>query len=134
MKTKDVDLYMRIVHEVSKQSTCNRLKVGAAIVTENQTVFLGYNGTPPGYDNCCEGEDGLTKPEVIHAEMNALAKIAVSHESSDGATVFLTHAPCQNCAKMLQRAKVKKVYFKEVYRTFEGVELLQNFNIEVEQI
>lgn len=131
---KNVKLYSDLASRVAEQSTCKRLKVGAVIVTEEQILAIGYNGTPSGFDNNCEDDDGLTKKEVIHAEMNALAKFATSRESTKGATVFLTHAPCLNCANMLIRAQIAKVYFQEEYRSIDGIKLLEQFGIEVEKI
>jgi dCMP deaminase len=114
-------------------SYCKRKKVGCVIVTQNGATMIGYNGTPSGDKNECEGEDGLTLPHVIHAEDNALRKFIKSTESSVGASVFVTAAPCERCAEKLSDAKVAKVYYSEIYGGHtQGLVKLAEKNIETE--
>lgn len=135
-------MYMQIAHIVSQQSSAVRLKVGAIVVKNDRVVSIGYNGMPSGWTNECENDFGLdlkgnptlvTKPEVIHAEANAIAKLAKSTESGDGAVMFLTHAPCMDCAKQVYAAGIRKVYFGEQYRSADGINFLNKCNVEVEQ-
>ena len=139
MKQKFIDAYMDVAERFSKLSTAERLKVGAIIVKEDRIISIGYNGMPSGWSNVCEdivGADGhsiltKTKPEVIHAEANAIAKLAKSPESGVGSTMFLTHSPCMGCAKQIYTAGIEKVFYKEDYRSSEGIEFLKKCNIEV---
>lgn len=126
--------FMRIAEETAQLSYAVRLKVGAIIVKDRRVISIGYNGTPAGWDNCCEIEvDGklVTKPEVLHAETNALAKLARSHESGEEATLFITHAPCIECAKLIHQSGIKEVYYKHEYRSTDGIEFLRKCNIAV---
>lgn len=128
----------KIAHIVSalnyaQLSTATRLKVGCVVVKDDTIIGIGYNGTPPGWDNVCE-VDNKTKPEVFHAEQNALDKITKSTISAVGAVLFITHAPCMECAKRILGAGVVAVYYTMVYRTTEGVEFLIKAGIHVEQI
>ncbi len=116
---------------VAKKSPCNKLKVGAVIVTENSTVFTGYNETPEG---TCEDEHNHTYPHVIHAEIDAIAKVAKSHETTTGARVFVTTAPCLNCASMLIKMGVKEVYYRDLYKNRDGLRLLEKHHVYVDQI
>lgn len=127
------DHYMQIAETIASASYCERLKVGAIIVTEDGIIIPGYNGTPSGLENCCE-EDGVTKQEVIHAEMNALLKVANSTLSAKNATMYVTHTPCINCAKMIREMKIKVVYCKNHYRTNDGATLLAKGGIPVLKI
>ena len=113
-------------------STAKRLQVGAIVVKDNRIISIGYNGMPSGWDNECEHE-GVTKPEVIHAEANAIAKLARSHDSGEGSTMYITHAPCIECAKQIYSAGVTKVYFKNEYRSDSGINFLQKCGLEVVQ-
>ena len=135
MKQKFVNLYMEMAESVSKLSHARRLQVGAVVVKDNRVISFGYNGTPSGWDNNCElvDEDGSlsTKKEVIHAEMNAIAKLAKSTESGDGAEMFITHAPCMECAKLIFQSGISRVYYKNKYRTAEGVNFLKTSQVTV---
>ena len=125
---------MRVANEFAKMSYATRLQVGCVVVKKRNIISHGYNGTPPGEDNACEDEHGCTKPDVSHAEENALMKLCASSMSSRGATVFITHSPCINCAKLLANAKIKTVYFLQHYRSTEGVSYLRRRKIEVIKI
>jgi dCMP deaminase len=126
----------------SKLSYAKRLQVGAIITKDDRVISIGYNGTPAGWDNDCEYwvEDGdlgsgwKTKPEVLHAEANAIGKLARSSESGAGATMYLTHSPCFDCAKLIHVAGINKVFYRTQYRNTDGIEFLNKCNIEVEQI
>lgn len=137
MKKKFVDYFMSIADLTSKLSYAKRLQVGAVIVKGNQIIGTGYNGMPTGWENNCEHtlEDGSlkTKPEVLHAESNVISKVARSTESSEGATLFCTHAPCIECAKLIYQAGISTVYFKEHYRDDSGLKFLNQGNINVHQ-
>jgi dCMP deaminase len=133
MKEKYKQFFMSVATEVAKLSHCNRLKVGSVIVKDNNVLSLGYNGTPAGFDNCCE-ENGVTKNSTLHAERNSLIRLARSTESSVGASMFLTHAPCQACSVMIISAGIKEVYYKDVYRDMEGIRLLKQADIYVEEM
>lgn len=136
MKQKFETLYKDIAVRVSELSHAQRLKVGAVIVKEHRILSYGYNGMPSGLDNNCEYEKEsklVTKPEVIHAEVNAITKVAASHDSTEGATMFITHAPCVDCAKIIVSSGIKKVYFLTEYRDETGLNLLKNCGIEVIQ-
>lgn len=115
-------------------SSAKRLKVGAVVVKDNRIISIGYNGTPSGWNNKCEDEHGKTKPEVIHAEANAILKLAASNESGKDAAIFITHAPCRDCAKLIQGAGIKDVYYGEDYRDSSGVYFLKACNIHVEKV
>lgn len=131
MKEKYKKVNMKFAVAVSELSHCERRKVGCIIVNDHNFVY-GYNGTPEGWDNCCE-EDDVTKEEVLHAESNALSKIAKSPISSEGASLFVTLSPCLHCAKMIHQAGIKEVYYKEEYRITDGIEFLKKCGIIVEQ-
>jgi len=139
MKERQIEAYMETAKVFSKLSYATRLKVGAIIVKDNRIISIGYNGTPAGWDNECEYwvEDGdigsgwKTKPEVLHAEENAILKLAKSNESGDGATLFITHAPCINCARMIYGAGIKEVYYDKVYRLEDGINFLRKCNVLV---
>ena len=128
---------MGIADLTSKLSYAKRLHVGAVIVKGNQIIGTGYNGMPTGWENNCELtlEDGTlkTKPEVLHAESNAIAKVSRSTESSEGATLFCTHAPCIDCAKLIYQAGISTVYYREQYRDDSGLKFLSQGNINVHQ-
>ena len=126
--------YLDIAKSWSELSKAKRMKVGCIIVRDNQIISDGYNGTPSGFDNSCEDEEFLTKPEVLHAESNALMKLAVGTQSSKNATVYITLSPCFECSKLIIQAQVKRVVFSELYRLNSGIELLRKAGIAVDQI
>ena len=125
---------MKAAEVYASLSTAKRLKVGAVVVKENRIISIGYNGTPSGWDNNCEDENGHTKPEVIHAEANAILKLAASQESGKDAAIFVTHAPCINCAKLIYGAGIKEVYYRRAYRDFDGVGFLIKSGLQVQHI
>ena len=122
--------YLRMAGIWAENSYCNRLKVGALIVKDQRIISDGFNGTPSGFENVCEDEHNLTKPYVLHAEANAITKIARSHNSSEGATLYVTAAPCIECAKLIIQAGIKRVVFSATYRLDDGLKLLRKANIE----
>jgi dCMP deaminase len=143
MKLKFIEAHMKAAEVYAELSSATRLHVGCVVVKDNTIIGIGYNGMPSGWDNNCEEEmkwpNGhiahlKTKPEVIHAEANAIAKLAKSTESGDGAVMFLTHAPCIDCAKQIYTTGISKVYFGEQYRSTDGIDFLHKCKIEVEQI
>ena len=145
MKQKFVDAHMAAAEVYSRLSTAKRLQVGCVVVKDNTIIGIGYNGMPSGWDNNCEEEiiveedekfiKGLkTKPEVLHAETNALAKIAKSTNSSDGASMFITHAPCIDCAKLVYQSGINSVYYRNSYKNTEGLDFLKKCNIKIEQV
>lgn len=141
MKPKFIDYFMKVAELTSTLSYAKRLQVGAVIVKGNQTIGTGYNGMPTDWENTCEYtiEDAMgydtfkTKPEVLHAESNALMKVARSTESSEGATLFCTHSPCMDCAKLIYQAGIETVYYKETYRSEDGLNFLRKSGINVHQ-
>ncbi len=126
--------YLRMAKIWAENSYCTRRQVGALIVKNNMIISDGYNGTPSGFPNICEGEDGLTLPYVLHAEANAITKIARSGNNSDGATLYVTDAPCIECAKLIIQSGIKRVVYARSYRLTDGIELLTKAGIEVEQM
>lgn len=122
--------YMQTAEIFADLSTAQRLKVGAIVVKNNRIISIGYNGMPSGWDNVCEHE-GKTKPEVIHAEANAIAKLARSSESGEGSDMYITHAPCLDCAKQIYAAGISNVFFKTHYRSTAGIEFLHKCNVGV---
>ena len=142
MKQKYIDAHMKVAETYANLSTAVKLKVGAIVVKEDRIISIGYNGMPSGWSNECEDNFGLdlkgnptlvTKPEVLHAETNAIAKLARSSESGLDATMFITHAPCLNCAKLIYQSGISKVYYRNSYRESTGIEFLLKGGIEVEQ-
>ena len=135
MKSKFVRLYSDIAERVAELSSARRLQVGAIVVRDDRIISMGYNGMPAGWDNNCESEqaDGSlkTRPEVLHAEMNALMKLARSYESGLGADLFITHSPCMECAKGIYQAGINRVYYGTQYRSNDGIQFLNQSNIEV---
>ena len=123
--------YIRMAQIWAENSYCNRRKVGALIVKDKMIISDGYNGTPAGFENICEDENGVTKPYVLHAEANAITKIACSNNSSMGATMYVTTSPCIECAKLIIQAGIKRVIYSEKYRLEDGLDLLRRANIEV---
>lgn len=126
------EMYMSIVDIISKRSLANRAKQGAILIKNNSIISYGYNGTPSGFDNNCEDENNVTKPEVLHAESNCLMKIACSTNSSEGSIMYITMSPCLECAKLIIQAKVKEVYYREPYRDMSGIKLLFKAGIKCE--
>ena len=122
---------MRMAHIWAENSYCQRRKVGALIVKDKMIISDGFNGTPAGFENICEDEDGLTKPYVLHAEANAITKIARSSNNSDGATMYVTASPCIECAKLIVQAGIKRVIYSEKYRLTDGIDLLERAGVEV---
>ena len=123
--------YLKIAREWGKLSYCKRKQVGAIIVKGRMIISDGYNGTPSGFENNCEDENNVSKPYVLHAEANAITKVARSHNSSDGATLYVTASPCIECSKLIIQAGIKRVIYGEKYRIMDGVELLERAGIEV---
>ena len=134
-KAKNLDKrYLRMAHIWAENSYCTRRQVGALIVKDKMIISDGYNGTPSGFPNICEDERGLTHPYVLHAEANAITNIARSGNNSDGATLYVTDAPCIECAKLIIQAGIKRVLFNRAYRLTDGIDLLKQAGIEVEQV
>ncbi len=123
--------YMRMAVIWAENSYCKRRQVGALIVKDKMIISDGYNGTPVGFENVCEDEDGTTKPYVLHAEANAITKIARSGNSSEGATMYVTASPCIECAKLIIQAGIKRVVYAEKYRLEDGLDLLRRAGIEL---
>ena len=123
--------YLRMARIWAENSYCERRKVGALVVKNKMIISDGYNGTPSGFENVCEDSNNVTKPYVLHAEANAITKLARSNNNSDGSTLYVTAAPCIECAKLLIQASIKRVVYGEKYRLEEGLDLLRRANIEV---
>ena len=123
--------YLEMARIWAKNSYCTRRQVGALVVKNNMIISDGYNGTPSGFENVCEDDNGITKPYVLHAEANAITKLARSSNNSEGATIYITASPCIECAKLIIQAGIKRVVYGEKYRLTDGIELLQRAGIEV---
>ena len=123
--------YLRMARIWAENSYCVRRKVGALVVKDKMIISDGYNGTPSGFENICEDENGITKPYVLHAEANAITKLARSGNNSDGSTLYVTASPCIECAKLIIQSGIKRVVYGEKYRLEEGLDLLRKANIEV---
>ena len=137
MNEKQLELdkkYIRMARIWAENSYCTRRKVGALIVKDKMIISDGYNGTPSGFENVCETEEGVTKSYVLHAEANAITKIAKSGNSSLGATLYVTASPCIECAKLIIQSGIKRVVYSEKYRLEDGIELLKRAGVEVEFI
>lgn len=161
MKDKMITAHMRTAFNYANESSARRLKVGAIVVKDDSVISIGYNGMPAGWENDCEykeyfyyghsfgesagdyfnhtDEDGKmyhlkTKPQVLHAEMNAIGKLAGSDRSGRDADMFITHAPCIECAKLIHAARIRRVFYSETYRSTDGVEFLEKCGIEVTQV
>lgn len=148
MKQRLIDAYMTTAETFAELSHARRLHVGAIVVKDDRIISIGYNGMPAGWDNNCEDEIGhvldvdenvveirlKTKPEVLHAETNAIAKLAKSNESGLGATMFITHAPCLDCAKLIYQSGIRSIFYRDNYRSTDGVEFLKKSGIEVDQL
>ena len=153
MKQKYIDAHMKTAEVYAELSSARRLHVGCVVVKDNTIIGIGYNGMPSGWDNDCEyksytdldnnyeflDEDGSkyslkTRPEVLHAETNAIAKIARSTNSSEGSTLFVTHAPCLDCSKIIHQAGINSVYYRNSYRDTQGIDFLKQCGINVEKV
>lgn len=126
--------YLRMAAIWSENSYCKRRKVGAILVKDKMIISDGYNGTPEGFENICEDEDNKTKPYVLHAEANAITKVAKSSNSSDGATLYVTSSPCLECSKLIIQAGITRVVYSEKYRLDDGINLLKRAEIQVDFI
>jgi dCMP deaminase len=142
MKQKFVDAHMKVAEVYAELSSAKRLHVGCVIVKDNTIIGIGYNGMPSGWDNVCEVVKHtdftgtvvtMSKPEVLHAETNAIAKVAKSTNSTDGATMFITHAPCLDCAKLVYQSGINSVYYRNTYKNDDGLKFLEKCNIKVEK-
>ena len=135
LKQRNLDTrYMRMATIWAENSYCKRRQVGALLVKDKMIISDGYNGTPSGFDNNCEDENNSSFPYVLHAEANAITKVARSNNSSDGATLYVTASPCIECAKLIIQAGIKRVVYGEQYRLLDGVDLLLKAGIDVSQI
>ena len=124
--------YLEMAEIWAQNSYCKRRKVGALLVKDRMIISDGYNGTPSGFENICE-EDGVTKPYVLHAEANAITKVAKSGNSSEGATLYVTASPCLECSKLIIQSGIKRVVYRDEYRLTDGIDLLRRAGIEVEK-
>ena len=124
--------YLRMAAEWSKLSYCQRRQVGALIVKGRSIISDGYNGTPSGFENFCEDEEGYTKWYVLHAEANAILKVASTTQSCEGATLYLTMSPCRECSKLIHQSGIRRVVYASEYKDLSGVEFLRNAGVEVE--
>lgn len=130
-KQRQLDLrYIRMARIWAENSYCVRRQVGALIVKNKMIISDGYNGTPSGFENVCEDENGVTKPYVLHAEANAITKVAKSANNCDGATLYVTASPCIECSKLIIQAGIKRVVYSDPYRNDDGLKLLQRVGIE----
>jgi len=151
MKQKFIDAHMKVAETYAQLSSATRLQVGAIVVKDDRIISIGYNGMPSGWDNNCEyvadvhpsdsrydynhfNKELKTKPEVLHAETNAIAKLAKSAESGDGASIFITHAPCLDCAKLVYQSGINSVYYRNSYRNEDGIKFLEHCKVKVTQV
>ena len=142
MKDKFINAYMDVAERFAQLSSARRLHVGAIVVKDDRIISIGYNGMPSGWDNNCEdviqhSDDTVTlksKPEVLHAETNAIAKLAKSTESGDGAVLFVTHMPCLDCAKLIFQSGIRSVFYRDSYRSTDGTTFLEKSGVEVTQV
>ena len=133
MKEKHIIAYLKTAQVFADCSTAQRLHVGAICVKDDKIISIGYNGTPSGWSNLCEDESGRTLPHVIHAEANCIMKLAKTSGQADGSIMFCTHSPCVECAKLIAGSGISKVYYIEAYRSLDGINLLKQMNVDVEQ-
>ena len=133
MKEKFIEAHLQVARIYGQLSTAERLKVGCIIVKDDRIISIGYNGMPSGASNVCE-KDGETKPEVLHAEANAITKVSASTQSSEGSTLYVTLSPCTDCSKLIHQAKIKRVVYNEQYKDTSGLEFLEKAGVEVCQI
>jgi dCMP deaminase len=142
MKQKFIEAYMKTAETFAELSSAKRLHVGAIVVKDDRIISIGYNGMPSGWDNNCEdivyriAEEPIlkTKPEVLHAETNAIAKLAKSTESGNNAVLFVTHSPCLDCAKLVYQSGISSVFYRNSYRDSSGIDFLQRAGVEVTQV
>ncbi len=143
MKQKFIDAHMKVAEVYAELSSAKRLHVGCVVVKDNTIIGIGYNGMPSGWTNECEVVKHtdftgiiitMSKPEVLHAETNAIAKVAKSTNSTDGATMFITHAPCLDCAKLVYQSGINSVYYRNSYRNDQGIDFLKKCEVEVCQV
>ena len=123
--------YLKMAKEWSKLSHCKRKQVGALIVKGKMIISDGYNGTPTGFDNCCEDDDGNTKWHVLHAEANAILKVASSTQACEGATLYITLSPCKDCSKLIHQSGIKRVVYANAYKDESGIDFLKKAHIEI---
>jgi dCMP deaminase len=133
VKSKFIHAYMDVAKRFAQLSHAKRLNVGAIVVKDDRIISIGYNGMPSGWENECEIEN-TTKPQVLHAESNAIAKLARSNDSGLGADIFITHSPCIECAKLIYQSGIKRVYFGEQYRSTDGLDFLTASKINIIQV
>lgn len=126
--------YLKMAAEWAKLSHCKRKQVGALIVKNRMIISDGFNGVPSGFNNCCEDENGETRWEVLHAEANAILKVASSTQSSVGATLYITLSPCQNCSKLIHQAGIQRVVYSEQYKDVSGVKFLEEAGVEIQYL
>lgn len=126
--------YLRMAFIWSENSYCQRRRVGALLVKDNMIISDGFNGTPSGFENKCEDAEGVTFPYVLHAEANAITKVARSHNSSEGSTLYITTSPCMECSKLIIQAGIRRVVFAEMYRITNGIDLLRKAGVVVDYI
>ena len=126
--------YLRMALEWAKLSHCKRKQVGALIVKNRMIISDGFNGTPSGFDNCCEDESGVTKWEVLHAEANAILKVASSTQSAAGATLYITLSPCQQCSKLIHQAGITRVVYSKEYKDTSGIKFLEKAGVETQYL
>ncbi len=126
--------YLKMALEWARLSRCKRKQVGALIVKDKMIISDGYNGTPSGFDNCCEDKEGLTKWEVLHAEANAILKVAASSQSCKEATLYITLSPCRECSKLIHQAGIKRMVYIKGYRDTSGLEFLEKAGVELVQL
>jgi dCMP deaminase len=142
MKQKFIDAYIDVAERFAQLSSAKRLQVGAIVVKNDRIISIGYNGMPTGWDNCCEdvvhhSDDTVslkTKSEVLHAESNAISKLARSPESGEGATIFITHAPCIDCAKLIYQSGINSVFYRQDYRSSQGIDFLKKSGVDVNKV
>ncbi len=123
--------YLKMAYEWGKLSHCKRKQVGALIVKDRMIISDGFNGTPTGFDNCCEDKDGITKWEVLHAEANAILKVAASTQSTNGATLYITLSPCIQCSKLIYQAGINRVVFANKYKDISGIDFLEKAGVKI---
>ncbi|MBO7641223.1 MAG: dCMP deaminase family protein [Bacteroidales bacterium] len=126
--------YLDMASVWARNSYCKRRQVGALLVKDRMIISDGYNGTPSGFENICEDESGATKPYVLHAEANAISKVAKSGNSSEGSTLYVTASPCMECAKLIIQAGIRRVVYRDEYRLTDGIDLLRRAGVEVEKV
>ena len=135
LKQRKYDIaYLKMAREWAKLSHCERKQVGALIVKDRMIISDGFNGTPTGFDNCCEDDEGVTKWEVLHAEANAILKVAASTQSAQGSTLYVTLSPCKDCSKLIHQSGIKRVVFSTKYKDISGLNFLEKAGVEIEHL